>query len=116
LIAGLFVETDVSGKAQKQMKQYFVILCIVFLIQLPNWYFLLGRESGGIDDFENENWIAISDLMNLIFSFPIYFFVKDQIRNYELALIIYFLDLALIAAIIYFLILSIKRLLFKYSA
>lgn len=92
------------------MKQFFVIVCIVLLIQLPNWYFILGRESGGIDDFGNENWIAVSDTMSLVFSFPIYFFMKNQIKSNGLALIIYLIDLLLIAVIVHFMIVAIKRI------
>ena len=91
------------------MKQFFLVVCIVFLIQLPNWYFILGRDGGGINDIGNENWIAISDTMNFVFSFPIHFFIKSQITSSELALIIYFIDLLLIAGIIHYIVVLIKR-------
>lgn len=92
------------------MKQFFIILLIIFLIQIPNWFLLLGRDSGQINDFGNENWIDISDLMNLIFSFPIYFFIKDYIENYQFAFIIYLIDLVLISVIIHLVINSIRKL------
>ena len=91
------------------MKQFFIILSIVFLIQLPNWFFLLGQDSGQINDFGNENWIIISDLMNLIFSFPIYFFVKDYVSSNLLAFLIYLVDLMLISLLVHLVINLIRK-------
>lgn len=52
------------------MKQFFIILTIIILIQLPGWYLILGRDTGGIDDLGNEGWIALYDIGATIFSFP----------------------------------------------
>ena len=71
------------------MKQYLIILSIILTIQIPGWYFIRGRESGGIDDFGNEGWIMIYDWGATFFSFPFYYFLKDTIDNYGIALIIF---------------------------
>ena len=92
------------------MKQFLIILLIIFLIQLPNWYFILGRDSGGIDDFGNENWIIVSDWASTVFSFPIYFFLRDKINSYGLAFMIYIVDLILISVTIHLVILGIRKL------
>jgi hypothetical protein len=91
------------------MTRFSIILLIVFLIQLPNWYFILGRDAGGIDDSGNERWIEISDWMVRIFSFPIFYFVRDHVKSYRLAFLIYFVDLILIALIIHLVVGGVKR-------
>jgi hypothetical protein len=92
------------------MRQFLIILTLIFLIQLPNWYFILGRDGGAINDFGNENWIVVSDWMSTVFSFPIYFFVRDSIDNYFLAFVIYIVDLILIALAIHLIIEGIKKI------
>jgi len=92
------------------MKQFLKILSVIFLIQLPNWYFILGRESGGIDDFGNESWIIVSDCFSTIFSFPIYFFISDKIDNNGLAFVIYLVDLVLVSLILHLILMGISRL------
>lgn len=87
-----------------------IIFSILFLIQLPNGYFVLMRDVGAINDFGNENWIILSDWMLTIFSFPIYFFVIDKVESYGLAFLIYIIDLILISAIIHLIINGISRL------
>lgn len=92
------------------MKQFLIILFIVFLIQLPNLYFILGRDSGGIDDFGNEHWIIVSDWASTVFSFPIYFFFSDKINSYGLAFMIYIIDLILISVTIHLIIAGLRKL------
>jgi len=96
------------------MRQFLIILIVIFLIQLPNVYFILGRDNGGIDDFGNENWIIVSDLVSTIFSFPIYFFVRDKIDSYGLAFFIYMVDLVLISMIIHLTVNGVKKLRIKH--
>jgi hypothetical protein len=92
------------------MKQFVIILVIVFLIQLPGWYLILGRESGGIDDFGNEGWIAIYDVGATIFSFPIYYFIGHKIDGYGLKFLIYIVDLVLLSLVFHLIIYGIKEL------
>ena len=97
------------------MRQFFIILLVILLIQLPNLYFILGRDSGGIDDFGNENSIIVSDLVSIIFSFPIYFFVHDKIDNYALGFMIYIVDLILISVIIHLTMNELRKLMRRYT-
>jgi hypothetical protein len=97
------------------MKQFLIIILVIFLIQLPNWYFILGRETGRIYDFGNENWIVVSDAMSTVFSFPIYFFISDRVDNLVLAFMIYLLDLGLMSVVIHFVLNGVKKLDYKYK-
>lgn len=47
--------------SNSSMKQFFIILFIILVIQIPGWILILGRGSGQINDFGNEGIIMIYD-------------------------------------------------------
>ena len=84
------------------MKNFLIIFSIVLIVQIPGWILILARDSGQINDLGNEAWIKTYEVIATIFSFPLYYFIKDFIDSYLLAYFIYLTDLVIISLFISF--------------